>query len=183
MQSAPGEGNRVNLFALVTYIPDPLGSFIVRLRQELVPSCRLRTHVTILPPRPLFEKPELAWQEIQEGAREFSPFELRLGDIEMFSISSVVYLAVAEGIPELCRIHDRLNSNSLAFREPYPYHPHITVAQQLAPEQVAGVYELARRRWAEFREKRSFPLDRVTFVQGESLNSWIDLAECPIGTP
>lgn len=177
----PGGSDRVNLFSLVTYIPDPLGSFLDRLRQELVPSCLLRAHVTVLPPRPLPIEPGAAWTQICRRLAEFAPFNVCAGDVEIFSVSSVIYLAVKEGFAELCRLHEQLNTDSLAYGEPFPYHPHITLAQQLAPEQIEGVYELARRRWAEFPHPRCFRVDRLTFVQGTVSNSWVDLAECCLG--
>ena len=53
MYNDPAAWDRINSFALVSYIPEPLAGFLDRLRQELVPNCFLRAHVTILPPRPI----------------------------------------------------------------------------------------------------------------------------------
>ena len=59
MQSPAREGKclaeeqTLSQFALVAYIPDPLGRFLDDLRVELTPDCKPRAHVTILPPRPL----------------------------------------------------------------------------------------------------------------------------------
>jgi len=179
----PSEGwAPINLFSLVAYIPDPLGSFLDRLRQEFVPACNLKAHVTILPPRPMSADVEGATDLVRSRIRELSPFEVRLTDVEVFSMTSVVYLSVGTGFSDLCQMHEILNVNGLHFKEPYPYHPHITVAQQMAPEQVEGVYELARRRWAEFGYDRSFKVEAVTFVQGTNTGEWIDLAGYPIGT-
>jgi 2'-5' RNA ligase len=180
MQSDPGEGGSCSLFALVTYVPDPLGSFLDALRQELVPACNLRAHVTVLPPRRLAIPVEAAWDRIRSDAVAYPAFEIAINDVEIFSISSVVYLGLAAGRQELVRLHDLLNTNGLHTVEAYPYHPHITLAQNMAPEQVAGVFALARRRWAEYRDARSFPADRVTFVRGETLDCWRDLRECEL---
>src|SRR3954449_9213128 len=48
-----GETSGACHFALVSYIPGRLAEFLDRLRCELSPGCRLRAHVTILPPRPV----------------------------------------------------------------------------------------------------------------------------------
>ena len=48
MYKGPTVWDRINSFALVTYIPEPLAGFLDRLRQELVPNCFLRAHATIL---------------------------------------------------------------------------------------------------------------------------------------
>ena len=53
MAFGTGGAQRINLFALVVYIPDPLAGFLDDLRKELVANCLPRAHVTILPPRPL----------------------------------------------------------------------------------------------------------------------------------
>jgi len=177
-----GEG-RINLFSLVSYIPDPLGSFIDGLRQELVPSCRLRAHVTVLPPRPISVNIDEAYAQLRSALRDVAPFEVQLRDVEIFGVSSVIYFGIVGGFSKLCRMHEILNVEGLHFQEPYSFHPHVTLAQQITPEQIPAVYELARRRWAEYRGKRAFAVDSVTFVQGTEIGSWIDLAECPIRTP
>jgi len=39
MYNDPAAWDRINSFALVSYIPEPLAGFLDRLRQELVPNC------------------------------------------------------------------------------------------------------------------------------------------------
>ncbi len=180
MVSHPDWERRINLFSLVSYISDPLGPFIDGLRQELVPSCRLRAHVTVLPPRPISVSIDEAYSHLETGLHDMAPFEVQLRDVEIFGMSSVIYLGIAGGFSRICRMHEVLNANGLQFQEPYPFHPHVTLAQQITPEQIPAVYELARRRWAEYRGRRAFAVDSVTFVQGTEIGSWIDLAECPI---
>jgi 2'-5' RNA ligase len=171
----------INLFSVVAYLPDPLGSFVDQLRQELVPSGNLRAHVTILPPRPLTVGIETAIARIRSGIRDLSPFEVQVKDVEIFAITSVVYLSLGKGCSRICEMHDLLNVDELRFEEPYLFHPHITLAQQITPEQIPGVYELARLRWAHYPYKKSFVMDCVTFVQGTANGAWIDLEECPVG--
>ena len=181
MAVVPGPAQRINLFSLVAYIPDPLGTFIDRLRQELVPECNLRAHVTILPPRPLIEPPEAAAAHVRSMLREFAPFEAHLNEVEIFTMSSVVHLALTTGFVELCRLHHALNNGPAQFCEPYPYHPHVTLAQQITPEQIPAVFELARYRWAEYPQSRCFSVEKATFVQATSANTWIDLEDSSLG--
>ena len=56
---------RLNVFALVIYIPDPLGRFLDDLRRELVPGCNPHAHVSVLPPRPL----AVDWQVASEQVK------------------------------------------------------------------------------------------------------------------
>jgi hypothetical protein len=72
MASDPLPGERINLFSLVTYLPEPLAGFIDHLRQELVPGCSLRAHVTYLVPRPLRDA-EVASEHIRKTLRQIQP--------------------------------------------------------------------------------------------------------------
>lgn len=176
------QGGRINSFALVSYIPDPLARFLDNLRRELVPSCFLRAHVTVLPPRPLQVSPAVGWDAICNAAKDFKPFDLELGEIDIFPISDVIFVGVRAGTESLRAMHETLNQDGLEYAEPFPYHPHVTVAQNLQPDQLDEFYEIARRRWKEYREAREFRVERVTFVQNTRRDVWLDLGECGLGT-
>ncbi len=173
----------INSFALVTYIPGQLGEFLDELRRELVPACMPHAHVTILPPRPLSVTPEEAWSHMYPLIKDFSAFEVHTTEVDIFGSTSVIFVGVGAGRTELRQMHDRLNHGPSGFAEPFPYHPHITLAQELDPDQVAEVYRTAKRRWAEYRGERSFSADTVTFVQNTTRNQWLDLAHCHLGVP
>ncbi len=176
------QGGRINSFALVSYIPEPLAGFLDNLRRELVPSCFLHAHVTVLPPRPLRVSPAVSWDAICSAAKNFKPFDLELGEIEIFPVSDVIFVGVRAGLESLKVMHDALNRDGLLYGEPFPYHPHVTVAQSLQPDQLDEFYEIARRRWREYREARGFRVERVTFVQNTRRDVWLDLGECGLGT-
>jgi len=177
MTGCNGVGNSVNSFALISYLPEPLGGFLDSLRCELVPRCQAKTHVTVLPPRPLAEGlPESAWRDLSDSLDVFPPFRVELSTIEVFEGTNVIYLSVGSGYRELERMHAALNRGPLKFAEPFEYHPHVTLAQQLLPEEVGAAVKLARARWREFTHAHSFMLDRLTFVQNTVENRWADLA-------
>ena len=69
------------------------------------------------------------------------------------------------------------NTDALRFDEPFEYHPHITLAQEIPPGQVEAVNLMAQRRWEEFTGPRTFRAERATFVRNTVGNRWIDLAE------
>jgi 2'-5' RNA ligase len=169
---------RINSYALVTYMPEPLRSFLDDLRQELVASCRIQSHVTLLPPRPISGPAETAWEQAQSRLREVNAFRLALGEVEIFPVTNVIYLGVTEGRERLIALHRDLNTQFLAFQEPYQYHPHLTLAQTLEPDQVDATLALARHRWTEFSHPRSFLVEKLTFVQNSEENQWVDLASC-----
>ncbi|HEY2018971.1 MAG TPA: 2'-5' RNA ligase family protein, partial [Bryobacteraceae bacterium] len=93
----------------------------------------------------------------------------------------VLYLEVGAGASELRRMHAAMNSEALEFEEPFPYHPHVTLAQEVPHENVAEMRDLACRRWAEYPGKRVFRADRAVFVQNTMDNCWLDLAEYSLG--
>jgi len=180
----PGDGSQpVNRFALVAYIPGPLGAFLDELRRELVPDCIPRAHVTVLPARSLSLPAEEAWKLICARAAEFPAFEVEPGDVEVFENTAVAYIAVGKGWRQLVELHDALSQGPLFFAEPFPYHPHITVAQDFAPDQLGRIAAQARRRWEQFPHRRSFLVESVTFVRGTADNRWLDLAACRLAAP
>jgi 2'-5' RNA ligase len=177
MNGCNGVGNAINSFALICYLPEPLAGFLDSLRCELVPRCQAKTHVTVLPPRPLaMGLPDSAWQDLNDSLNGFPPFRVELTSIEVFQGTNVIYLSVGAGFRELAGMHDALNRGPLQFVEPYEYHPHVTLAQQLLPEEVESAAARARSRWREFPYSRSFTVDRLTFVQNTQENRWADLA-------
>jgi 2'-5' RNA ligase len=177
MHGCHGAGKAINSFALISYLPEPLAGFLDSLRCELVPRCQAKSHVTVLPPRPLSGGlPETAWRDLNDYLDEFPPFRVELASIEVFQGTDVIYLSVGAGFRELERMHAALNRGPLQFAEPFEYHPHVTLAQQLSPCEVESAVALARRRWREFPSSHSFMVDRLTFVQNTEENRWADLA-------
>lgn len=177
MRGWNGAGTSINSFALISYLPEPLGGFLDSLRCELVPQCEARSHLTVLPPRPLTAAlPEHAWRQLNDYLEGFSPFRVELDRIEIFESTNVVYLSIGAGYRELEQMHAALNRGPLEYSEPFQYHPHITLAQQLVPEQVEQAAALARRRWREFPYSHGFTVDHLTFVQNSIENRWSDLA-------
>jgi 2'-5' RNA ligase len=179
---ATGEERR-NVCALVIYIPDPLGRFLDELRREMVPAYNPHAHVSVLPPRPMV----MDWQNLAEQARSvteaYQPFDVELTTVQLFPATDVVYLEVGGGAAELKQLHLAMNTGALAFDEPFAYHPHITLAQDLPPDQVSAARELADRRWREFPGDRWFRAERVVLVQNTLADDcWIDLAEYTFGS-
>lgn len=172
-----------NCFALVRYVPEPLASFLDKLRAEISPGCNLRAHLTVLPPRPLDIDPEGAWKEIRQRFQTLAPFIVELEQVRVFEVTEVVYLSVGAGMHELRRLHQRLNQGRAIFAEPYKYHPHITLGQELPAEQLAWVIDLAGHRWREYSGPRQFSVDRLTFVQNQAGRGWSDLAESELRPP
>jgi 2'-5' RNA ligase len=173
--------DRLNVFALVIYIPDPLGRFLDDLRRELAPGCNPHAHVSVLPPRPLGVDWQVAGEQVRGLMETQPPFAVGLAEVRIFPVTDVIYLEVGAGALELHHMHDVINRGAAAFAEPFVYYPHITLAQQIEHDQVQAVHELAERRWTEFTGPTAFRAERAAFVQNTVGNCWIDLAEFGFG--
>jgi 2'-5' RNA ligase superfamily len=179
-----GEGG--NLYALVIYLPCPLGGFLDNLRLEMVPGCSPHAHVSVLPPRLLPLTPEAAAAEARRVVADFQAFDIELGEIEIFPLTNVIFISVKNGAEQLREMHATLNQGALAYDEPFAYHPHVTLGQELEPGQVEPLLNLAKRRWQEFPGPRRFRTDRMVFVHNPRGDRWVDLAEehlAEVGSP
>lgn len=181
MQSKPDAARPRSLYALVIYLPQPLGGFLDDLRLEMVPGCNPHAHVSLLPPRPLPAAPEIAIEEARGIVAGFAPFDIELGRIEKFDVTDVIYITVEDGADRLREMHRSLNRGTLAFEEPFAYHPHVTLAQEIETGQVEGLLARAARSWREFRGPRRFRAEVTEFVRNTRGNLWVDLARAPLG--
>ncbi|SRR5579884_4031476 len=175
MHQHGGVGDRINSYALVSYVPGRLGEFLDRMRRELVSSCVAQSHITILPPRALFASERAVSRQLQTDLDAFSKFSVHLTDVKVFRSTSVVYLGVGLGHDRVIDMHAALNQGSLESEEQFLFHPHVTLAQGLDAGAVDEIAARAERRWAEFDGPRHFEVDRLTFVQNTVQNCWVDL--------
>jgi 2'-5' RNA ligase len=170
-------------FALVSYIHGRLAAFLDRLRYELKPGCRLRSHVTILPPRPVDLNVDESIRQIKAEGEECTPFKVALGNVAIFPKSNVIYLTIKNGVNELHALHENLNSGQLEYDGPFPYHPHITLAQDLTHEEAEALAKIARARWAEYDGPREFNVEELCFVRSVKTGVWQDLANVDLAEP
>ena len=170
-------GQYLNVFALVIYIPDPLGRFLDHLRTLLVPGSNPHAHVSVLPPRSLAVEWPVAAARVRGLAADWPPFDIELAGIEVFPVTNVIYIELGSGAAQLHRMHAASNAGVLAFPEPFEYHPHITLAQEIPLEDLAEANRTARRLWSEFQGPRVFRADRAALVQNAVGACWVDLAQ------
>jgi 2'-5' RNA ligase len=180
-QGARGVEATVGHFALVAYIPDPLARFLDALRVELTPDCNPHAHVTILPPRPIIDDLKDTVAQLAEDMRGVAPFRAELGDVGIFRESSVLYIALQSGEEELRRLYGDLNNGCVLYRENYPYHPHVTIGQNLEPGEVEKKAALAQARWKAWTGTRGFMVSTLSFVQQVAPGIWADVAALPLG--
>ncbi len=166
----------VDEYALVAYVPPPLGPYLDVVRRRIAPWMSPgRAHVTVLPPRPLNGNAAGAWKELKPRLSSAPRFHVEATEIRVFDLTGVIYLDVGEGAEELRRLYSAANRGLWAYRDPYPYHPHITLAKGGPPERREAVLEQARSLWERYDGPRRFVVERLHFVQNTVLDLWMDL--------
>lgn len=127
-------------------IPEPWGGFLTRRRAETgdPQAPDVPAHVTLLGPTviPVASMPKVE-KHLAAVAEQHLPFTLHLRGTGTFRpITEVVFVAVAAGISECELLAAAIGSAPELRRETrFPYHPHVTVAHDVAPEALDKVYE------------------------------------------
>lgn len=170
-------------YSVVAYLPEPLGEFVDGLRRRLNPRlAHWRAHVSVLPPRMLSRPPEEMWDQLREQCHVLDPFEATLSDVLTFwPVNGVVYLSIAHGSDRLAELHDRLNSGGLARVEPFPYIPHVTIAQDLDEAETQAVLREASLEWGRYAGTPAFRVESLSLVRQQPDQRWVDLAPLLLG--
>jgi 2'-5' RNA ligase len=148
-------------FALVTYIPEPLGSFLRSLRHALPGTEKPQAHITLLPPRPLQAAVDLVSREAQILLSRFQPFSVQLSAVKMFPETNILYLEIADGNDALHELHDALNTGLLAHEENFDFLPHLTISGSVPTRDVAKTRAEAKRGWEKHKGVATFEVTEV----------------------
>lgn len=173
--------DRLNFFAVVNYLANPIAKFVDELRRELTPDCPHRAHVTVLPPRALAVPAGEAIRDCERLLADVEPFEMRLGSVDLFESTQVIKLSFASGIPRLKELHDLLAASKMTGIENFEFIPHITLGQDLPAGRVEEYLATARRKWEAFKPAPPILIENLTFVQQTIDGCWLDLAEIELG--
>ena len=126
-------------------IPQPHATVLTRWRRTVGdPAADLVwPHVTLLPPTPVAVA---GWDGVEAhlaaAARSVQPFAMHLSGTGTFRPTSpVVFVQVAKGVAE-CEVLERaIRRGPLARDLQFPYHPHVTVAQEVPGPALDQAYE------------------------------------------
>jgi 2'-5' RNA ligase len=170
-------------YALVAYVRSALGEFVENLRRELHPDLpHFSAHLTILPPRPLQGSESSALHLLEDICGREEPFGVDMGSVETFvPVTPTVYIRVEGAASRMCALHQRLNIESLMFREEWPYIPHMTIVKMNHGEAAENAFQISRERWAQYKGSRRIQLERLSFVREDAVNCWVDLAPVRLG--
>ncbi|MEG3634751.1 2'-5' RNA ligase family protein [Micromonospora palythoicola] len=140
---APAVGDSVQI-GIAVDIPEPWGGLLTRRRLAAGDPNAVPAHVTLLGPTeiPVAALPAVE-RHLARVAAAHLPFSLHLRGTGTFRpVTQVVFVAVAAGISECELLAAAINAAPQLRRElRFPYHPHVTVAQDVAPEALDKAYE------------------------------------------
>ncbi|MDX6299123.1 MAG: hypothetical protein QOF53_337 [Nocardioidaceae bacterium] len=150
-----GPSGEVRTIGVAIPIPEPHGSELQDWREHFGdPLARsIPTHVTLLPPTavPVETLPTVE-AHLRSIAAVADPFDILLRGTGTFRPASpVVFVTLAEGISD-CEILERqVRNGPLAHRDlQFGYHPHVTVAHDIADEALTHAFEKLAQYEARF---------------------------------
>ncbi|MFY1598068.1 2'-5' RNA ligase family protein [Micromonospora sp. WMMD737] len=139
----PDAGDTIEI-GIAVDIPEPWGGMLTRRRVEAGDPRVVPAHVTLLGPTeiPVATLPAVE-RHLGAVAAAHLPFTLHLRGTGTFRpVTQVVFVAVAAGISECELLAAAISAAPELHRETrFPYHPHVTVAQDVAPEALDRAYE------------------------------------------
>jgi 2'-5' RNA ligase len=117
-------------------IPEPWATQLQDYRTSVgdAMAATIPTHITLVPPTDVTDE-ELAEIEVHlaEAATEVAPFEVHLRGTGTFRpVSPVVFVSLVEGISQCEQLASVVRRGPLAVDLAFPYHPHVTVAHDIA---------------------------------------------------
>ena len=152
-------------------IPEPWGGQLTRRRAAAgdPQAAYVPAHVTLLGPTGV-DAADL--KAIERGldaiAAAYPPFTLHLRGTGTFRpVTEVVFVTVAAGISECEQINAAIHElQGIERSAKFPYHPHVTVAQDVPPEQLDAVF----RDLADFEAR--FPVVGFTLFEHGTDGRW-----------
>jgi 2'-5' RNA ligase len=91
-------------------------------------------HITLVTTTPTRDW-EATRSHVREVARNQEPFTVTISGTGSFRpVSPVVFLNVEDGFGACVKLHEQLQTGPLHRDLPFAYHPHVTIAHDVAPE-------------------------------------------------
>jgi 2'-5' RNA ligase/8-oxo-dGTP pyrophosphatase MutT (NUDIX family) len=163
---------------VVARLPEPLGIHVQAWRRALGdPTAeRVTPHLTLVPPQTVAERDlERAARLVERAAAGAVPFLVELdGAATFLPDAPVAYLVVREGGPALETLEVALQESPLE-RRTHPFHPHVTLVQDLPADRI----EAAAAELAGFRA--AFPVREVALMREDRDKVWRPLATVTVG--
>jgi 2'-5' RNA ligase len=160
-------------------IPEPHATVLAKWRRRVGDPVAdlVFPHVTLLPPTPV---PAGRMADVEAhlaaAAAEHPPFVMHLSGTGTFRPTSpVVFIQVATGVADCELLEQAIRRGPLERELEFPYHPHVTVAQDVPDAALDEAYEGL----AGFVAR--FPVERFTLFSRNGNGRWTYRTEFPLG--
>ena len=161
-------------------IPEPWGSQLTRRRGEAgdPQAAYVPAHLTLLGPSevPSHLLPAMELH-LEAVAAVHQPFTVQLRGTGTFRpVTEVVFVTVAAGISECELLAEAIAAaDGITRTSRYPYHPHVTVAQDVSPAALDAVFDDL----ADFSAR--FDVDAFTLFSHGGEGPWRRRRDFPLG--
>lgn len=133
-------------------------------------------HITLVTTTPTDDW-EAARDHVREVARTQAPFMVTIAGTGSFRpVSPVVFINVEEGFEECVELHEKLQTGPLARDLPFAYHPHVTIAHDVAPESLDEAETVLK----DYRA--TFPVVSMGLYEHDANGIWQLREELDFGT-
>ena len=152
-------------------VPEPFGQELRNHRASFgdLKAAAIPTHVTLLPPTDV-DDAELArvQEQLERVAEKHHRFDMHLRGTATFRpVSPVVFVVVSEGISECELLAESVRQELGGAYQPFPYHPHVTVAHDVSDEALDLAYDTLSQYEARFS------VDAFALYVHDELSGWV----------
>jgi 2'-5' RNA ligase len=134
-------------------------------------------HVTLLPPTPVAtDALDRIDEHLAAAARSRPAFVMHLLGTGTFRpVSPVVFIQIARGVADCEVLEKAIRTGPLARRLDFPYHPHVTVAQDVPDEALDVAYDGLSGFVARFA------VERFALFERQPDGKWLPRTEFELG--
>lgn len=166
-------------------IPDPVRREIDGLRRALGDGAlgRIGPHLALVPPVNMSEGDiARALSLVRNAASTMHPFDLQLGPVASFHpVTAAVYLAVGGDVGAVHRLRDAVFTGPLVRPIDHAFVPHVTIADDLPIERIAGAIDTLRNYLVEVAIDRVYLLQEARLDDGALV--WEPIADAAFRAP
>lgn len=160
----PERGEHEEWLGIVIAVPEPWNTVVTNIRTAIGDpmAAKVPPHVTVMPPLAVpAELREEVFEHLRLVATQNRPFRISLGSANTFEpVSPVAYLQVLQGATQCEQLAEDVRSGPLDYALRFPYHPHVTLAQNLPRPALTKALELGHNFEASWMVQ-GFRVDRV----------------------
>jgi 2'-5' RNA ligase len=133
-------------------------------------------HITLVTTTPTQDW-DATREHVREVARRQSPFMVTIAGTGTFRpVSPVVFINVEEGFDACVDLHEKLQQGPLHRDLPFAYHPHVTIAHDVAPESLDEAETVLKN------YRATFPVVSMGLYEHDADGIWQLREELDFGT-